>query len=108
MIHGEPRERESPHVIKRKYARAAKLTDLVGNTQKVVGIFVSADEHEALIALLSVLPPLKGVVFVIIYRQSQAHEQAYRDAIADRLTFPIIEVSHEMAAEAGHVYINPP
>jgi two-component system CheB/CheR fusion protein len=79
-----------------------------GTAVRVAGIGASAGGLDAFIELVSAIPPLSGLAFVLIQHLDPRHESMLVEILSGATTMPVHEVADEMLIEVDHVYVIPP
>ncbi|MBI5277226.1 MAG: PAS domain S-box protein [Burkholderiales bacterium] len=74
----------------------------------VVGLGGSAGSIEALQAFFGTMPLQSQLAFVVVIHLSPGHDSVLSEVLQRCTNMPVIRVHHELAVEAGKVYVIPP
>jgi two-component system, chemotaxis family, CheB/CheR fusion protein len=78
------------------------------DTFPIVGIGASAGGLEAFSELLSHLPAEAAMAFVLVQHLDPKHPSSLVEILSRTTRLPVVEATHRMRVEPGHVYIMPP
>ena len=74
----------------------------------IVGIGASAGGIDALQQFFPAVPADCGMAFVVVQHLDPDHKSVLAEVLARSSALPVTKIEHEMAVEAGHVYVIPP
>src|SRR2546426_11694717 len=78
------------------------------DTFPIVGIGASAGGLEAFSELLAHLPVDTTMAFVLVQHLDPKYPSILSEILSRTTRIPVVEVTHGMSVEAGHVYVMPP